>query len=471
MASPLVAALMADPNNVGMSEADHSGFGSMWGKLKGGMLGQLVAEPFRKGAGMMQTMRDYSANEFPATMGAIAQSTDYDPRREAAGYAAGTAMNMVGMPGGQGGFGAGARLPKAKAQPSAEPMFPQYAEVYPPVGPPTPTLDPVKGVMYDAKTLTLEAEAFKKERARIMKDMEKSGYKPYFDPAKRTYADPTHYPPNTNTLDIVPKKQVTIDKDMALIGSDEARKRLDEAFAAGSKSPNAKDWYATGQLEDAFVKELGPVEGRRAYGDNFATGMAATTGGADPTANLLMSQYGNYLRQNNLPYPVTHQMPFPIGGRYAANNMAKHREVFDAGGFPGLGETNPKRHNFAQNFMGNRGVATMDEQMTSGMTPGLQMPPPGKYGLYEKVLHDAAAKAGVPPANFQDVAWAGFKGSEGNPMINHVNDAIERTHRLTGMPRDEIVRRGFVRSEIPIYGMGGLAGLGLSSLPTPSEGQ
>jgi uncharacterized Zn-binding protein involved in type VI secretion len=42
MASPLVAALMADPNNVGMSEADHSGFGSMWGKLKGGMLGKMA---------------------------------------------------------------------------------------------------------------------------------------------------------------------------------------------------------------------------------------------------------------------------------------------------------------------------------------------------------------------------------------------------------------------------------------------
>jgi len=43
---------------------------------------------------------------------------------------------------------------------------------------------------------------------------------------------------------------------------------------------------------------------------------------------------------------------------------------------------------------------------------------------------------------------------------SHVNDAIERTHRLTGMPRDEIVRRGIVRDEIPIYGLGGLAVMG-----------
>ena len=35
----------------------------------------------------------------------------------------------------------------------------------------------------------------------------------------------------------------------------------------------------------------------------------------------------------------------------------------------------------------------------------------------------------------------------------------ERTHRLTGMPREEIVRRGLIRSEIPLYGTAGLAPL------------
>jgi hypothetical protein len=37
------------------------------------------------------------------------------------------------------------------------------------------------------------------------------------------------------------------------------------------------------------------------------------------------------------------------------------------------------------------------------------------------------------------------------PMINDVNDAIERTHRLTGMPRNEVVKRGLVKKEIPLY--------------------
>ena len=40
-------------------------------------------------------------------------------------------------------------------------------------------------------------------------------------------------------------------------------------------------------------------------------------------------------------------------------------------------------------------------------------------------------------------------------MISHINDAIERTHWLTGMPKEEIVRQGIVRAEIPLYGLGG----------------
>jgi hypothetical protein len=81
----------------------------------------------------------------------------------------------------------------------------------------------------------------------------------------------------------------------------------------------------------------------------------------------------------------------------------------------------------------NRNAATMDEVMTSTMTPGINMPPKGSYGLYEKILAEEAAKAGVSPREFQEVGWAGFKNmkdpkyTSGKPMIEHVNDAIERS--------------------------------------------
>lgn len=350
-------------------------------------------------------------------------------------------------------------LAAGAARKTKEASFPQYAEQYPEVGPPTTAIDPKSGKEYLAKQPTPEADAFMKERGRISKDMEKNGYEPYFDPSKRFDVDPANYPPNVDTRTITPKKQVTIDKDLAEIGAEDTRQRLRAAFRQGQKIPDTADWYAMGQLESEFVKELGPKAGRQAFRDRFATSMAATTGGADPTSNFLMSQYGNYLRARGMPYPqAAYEMPSPIGGRYATGNIGMHQKIMDEGGFSGLGEGNPKRHNFAQNFMGNPNLATMDEQMTSGMRPGINMPPPGKYGLYEQVLGQEAAKAGVSPRNYQDVAWAGFKNlkdpsyTSGKPMIAHVNDAIERTHRLTGMPKQEIVRRGIVRGEVPVYG-------------------
>ena len=45
-------------------------------------------------------------------------------------------------------------------------------------------------------------------------------------------------------------------------------------------------------------------------------------------------------------------------------------------------------------------------------------------------------------------------------MIEHVNDAIERTLRLTGMLKDEIVRQAFIYGKIPLYALGGVLGTG-----------
>jgi hypothetical protein len=68
--------------------------------------------------------------------------------------------------------------------------------------------------------------------------------------------------------------------------------------------------------------------------------------------------------------------------------------------------------------------------------------------------HAEAKANGGLPGNYQDFARTGFRNEPGQPMISVVNDAIERTRRLTGMSRDEIVRRDLIRKEIPLYGGG-----------------
>jgi hypothetical protein len=70
------------------------------------------------------------------------------------------------------------------------------------------------------------------------------------------------------------------------------------------------------------------------------------------------------------------------------------------------------------------------------------------------VLHEEAAKAGVRPGAMQDVGWFGFKNVEGKPMYHWLNEAIERTYRLTGMPRRKIVE-GVIKKTVPLFSVVG----------------
>jgi hypothetical protein len=455
------------------------GAGSAWatGILRG--LGQLAEGAYEGTGGVIRDVMT----------GQLQPGSD-----DAITAAANTAL-AYGLPGGapaeEGVLASGAKglmkradqlqdVPKKVAKLRQGRTFPEYAEQYPPVGPPTPTLDwnksPPGGkmgpFMFQKKTPLPEVKPFLREREKIMQDMAKNpeGWTPYFDPAKRFDVDPSNYAHPLDTGTVVPKKQATIDEHMKKIGSPEARARLRQAYAKGLTMKDTERWYALGQLEEAFIKELGPVEGRKQFSDRIAAGMATVTAGNDPGPNYLLSHYLNYLRHWDKPYPTEpYNLPYPVGGgKYGVMpNVRQHQKIMDAGGFSGLDLTNPKRYDFAHSFTGDLSRPVMDEQMVGRMVPGVSAPGQD-YGLFAGVTTDEAKKAGVTePGRYQDVAWAGLKNlktpqyTEGKPFIQEVNEAIERTHRLTGMPREEIVRRGVIRNEIPLYGQAGLGTGGL----------
>ncbi|HZD62102.1 MAG TPA: hypothetical protein VE200_04830, partial [Xanthobacteraceae bacterium] len=294
-------------------------------------------------------------------------------------------------------------------------------------------------------------------------------------------ANPANYPPVQSTLGVLaqrpgPKNAAAY----AAAQSPEAGARLDAAYQRGMQQQGAaENWYMMGQLEKEFIKEHGPKLGPQMFKERFADAMAATTGGASPKDNLVMAMYGNYLKQNQLPLPgKPYEYPFPVGGRYAEGNMAQYKKMLMEGS--GLTPANPKRYNFSGNFTGNRAGSTIDEQMMGLIEPGGALSPPkGAYGNYEGPVAARAAAAGVDPRYFQEVAWAGAKdakdaakgGFKAQPMIEIVNEAIERTHRITGMPHAEIVRRGLVRGEIPIYSFTGMPGGPMGSLARQDEYQ
>jgi hypothetical protein len=340
----------------------------------------------------------------------------------------------------------------------------ELANRYPKTLPGELVTDKKTGKEFLQKVQSPEAKAVEAVRKAAQKEIDAGNYEPYFPVSERFYANPENYPKTGKTItDAVAKKAETIAKHKARFDTPDVRARLLRAYDEGAKDPLAKDWYAMGQLESEAIKHLGPEEGPKAFQSNFSQPMAATTGGADPTANMLMSYYGNYLRNNNLPMPQgAHEMPYPIGGRYASGNMEMYDKVLNQG--RGLSAADqPKRHNFAGNFEGHREFPTIDEQMMQGVDPSLAAPPVGTYGVIEGVINDLAAERGVMPANFQDVTWKGLKGVPGKPMIQHVNEAIERTHRVTGKSKADIVRDSLIKGTHPLYGVGG-AGVGTAAM-------
>jgi hypothetical protein len=334
------------------------------------------------------------------------------------------------------------------------------AEAYPVTGPGTLNFsNPAKPEGFMQKQSTPEELALQKARNAAQKDILQGNYDPYFPVSERYYANPNNYLIQGNTLvDAIPAKAETIAKYQARFDTPEIRQNLRDAYARGL-SPSSVDWYAMGQLEDAFIKELGPVIGPAMFRERFAEAMAATTGGADPTSNLLMANYVNFQKAAGNPLPQgSYNYPHPIGGRYLSGNMAMADKVMMQNN-PLTAIDQPKRFNFAGNFLGDRTRATIDEQMSGLFEPGLAAPPGASYGVMERVLGNVADELGVMPANAQDVMWAGAKGVEGKPMIQIFNEAVERTARVTGKSKPEVVR-DFIRAKSPLYGLGGAAVLG-----------
>jgi hypothetical protein len=344
----------------------------------------------------------------------------------------------------------------------------KMSQQYPDVIPPVLAIDPKTGKEFFQKQLSPEALEVQKARKAAQKQIDAGNYTPFFDESKRFYADPSHYPTAGYTAtDAVPKKAETIAKYEALANDPKSLERLRAAYQRGSDKPDAKDWYAMGQLEEAFIRELGPEEGRRQFKNRFADAMAATTGGADPNSNLMMAAFTNYQKGLGQEIPTkAADLPFPIGGRFVSGNMEQARKLADVGEISAV--TNPKRHNFSANFLGHRDVSTLDEQMSQLWDPKMMAPPTNAYGIYQQALAKEAKKAGVQPANFQDVAWAGAKDYQGKPMIREINEMIERTHAITGESKDEILK-GFIRGNKPMYGIGAGSVGGLGALQEENQ--
>ena len=326
---------------------------------------------------------------------------------------------------------------------------------YPEIGPPDIKINE-KGNPFGSKKQTQIEAQLMNARTSINKDIAAGNYDPIFPIEQRYYADDKGIDIQGNTLiDTLPKTQKTLDAKRAQFDTPDAHRVISEAIQRSMGDPNKMDWYAMGQLQDAFIEEHGPELGRKLYDEMFAQAMASTTAGNSPDVNLIAAGYGNFMRNQGQRLPETpFELPSPVGGRRISMNTKKFNKVFNDN-VPLTSANDPKMFNFRANFLGQADRATMDEQMTKGMTKGKESaPPPGTYGILENIVGEEAAKVGLKAMNAQDIVWADLKGIKGKPMISFVNEAIERTARLTNRTPQEVLK-GFTRG-MPLYGMAGM---------------
>jgi len=335
----------------------------------------------------------------------------------------------------------------------------KLSEDYPQTLFPKLSADEKTNKLFAEKVTHPEADALKKARTFAQKEIAKGDYQPFFDITQRAHVDPSQYPLTGSTLvDAMPKTADTIAKYGAIAKNPDSLAQWQAGFDRAKNSPLAKDWYAMKQLQDRFIDVLGPEEGVKQFKARFADPMGATTGGADPTSNLMTAAYTNVMRQRGLDIPQEgFDVPYPVYGRYIGQNLAQAQKLNDTGGLSAA--TQPKRHNFSGNFLGHRDLSTLDEQMMSAyIDPQTKKPfasPPGNsYGLFQRELNTLADKNKVMPENFQDVTWAGLKQYEGKPMMQEINEMLHRTSRVGDISQEQALEN-FIRANKPVYKEGG----------------
>jgi hypothetical protein len=383
--------------------------------------------------------------------------------------------------------------------PPPQGLMPQLAGRYPNTAPRIWKTDPITRNGYWAKQYSEEELELKSWRALIQKDINAGNYTPWFDAAERRPVDPRFYPVTDNTSNIKPVRQATRTKYDAIARSAEATKRLDNAYQTGRlQEANARGWADLSQLEHEFIKELGPEEGRNRFKERIAEAFAAVTAGNNPDANLMMASFLNFYNVKGWKLPTAAwQIPHPAGARWAMPNVRMYQKMVTDG--KGVTTANPKRFDIRNSILGHVGSSTpetiedftrlrignnshgtinnlpwgedgppivhlpggdsgppIDQQKMRLMDPSKSAPPPRTYGIFKDAVIDRATAHGVSPTYFGDMLYAGtIHRHLIKPLITHINEMLERTHRITGVSKAEVLR-GFIRGTMPMYGIGGI---------------
>ena len=315
------------------------------------------------------------------------------------------------------------------------------------------------GTYYGMGDKSPEAKAISKEANRVQRAMDAGTheYEPVFKVSDRFDVDPKKYPTNQSTQTVGKKGVDPSFREEAAKG----RAALKKYFDVGVANEDTADWYLLGQLEKSFIDELGEEAGRQAFQQKIVEAMAATTSGADPTANFRTAMYGNFQRAlGEKALAPAHQLPYPVGGRYIGGNLENYDKLVGTGKM--TAKSQPKMNNFSRNMFGEVDPGTVDKQMSEMMGYTGSGMRGGRYAAFEAELADLAKEMGITTRRLQEIAWAGYKMSKDpsfipKPMIRIVNEAIERTSQVTGLSPEVVLKEAVIYSRMPLYSAAGAA--------------
>jgi hypothetical protein len=132
----------------------------------------------------------------------------------------------------------------------------------------------------------------------------------------------------------------------------ELRAGVIESIRRGQSEFGADKWYHTEPIRQAFVAELGPDEGARAFSEYMGY-TAGTSPRSDVSTNMRNASY--YYLQGGQDLPA--QLPYPYG--HVAQNL--HRQNYDTLRGEGWDVIkNPKPPSFQANLEGNLKPVTVD---------------------------------------------------------------------------------------------------------------
>ena len=221
-------------------------------------------------------------------------------------------------------------------------------------------------------------------------------------------------------------------------------------------------WYNTMPLREAYVDELGELEGAIRHGE-FIDRVAATSPRSRVEGNIRRASYYQTQNQQGLPMDLSGAQPPTPYGHLAHKTQLKVLEPLQAEGAIPLDK--PKTASFAENLKGNYSPLTADAHYARGIDlrkasgkPETAAPSSTQYRGAEEFGRDIAQEMGMTPAQMQANLWMGAGKQTGvaNPQIFMAafNNVLAKTAKERGIPQSQALK-DFITGKLPFLSVMG----------------